>query len=273
MRLNRLPIAAALLLLALAACKEAPRGAAPRAPARKPGNVSGVLDQPFVLGAGDAAPISQTPLVVRFIGVANDSRCPSGARCALAGSVQAKVQVDASGQAGPPESLTLSAGSPPPTVAVAGFTVTLTAIDPGLALAKPVRPDDYRATLVVSRSQAAPAPAQAGDGTLTGHLAAGKPAVVILDGVQPDADESRGPLGTLKGGERYTVAFNPQEGTWAATGYNKGTHAAGTWTYPGGRPEKGEFNLWGHPFRFDEQGVVTDAALGKVGRIERAPAQ
>ncbi|MCX5812990.1 MAG: hypothetical protein NT178_10660 [Proteobacteria bacterium] len=99
-------------------------------------------------------------------------------------------------------------------------------------------------------------------------LSKGNPVSVILDAVT-DSNEKNWPLGTIKGGERYTVQYISSSGQWQATGYNKGTKAAGTWTYPGGKPENREFSIWGHVFRFDETGRVFDNQLGHVGRLLR----
>ncbi|MCX5816231.1 MAG: hypothetical protein NTX75_08320 [Proteobacteria bacterium] len=97
-------------------------------------------------------------------------------------------------------------------------------------------------------------------------LSSGQPVNVVLDAVT-DSNEKNWPLGTIKGGERYTVQYIPSSKQWRATGYNKGTKAAGTWTYPGGKPENREFSIWGHIFRFDETGRVFDNQLGHVGRL------
>ncbi|MDD5177314.1 MAG: hypothetical protein PHQ05_12925 [Sterolibacterium sp.] len=97
-------------------------------------------------------------------------------------------------------------------------------------------------------------------------LSRGNPVSVLLDAVA-DSNDKNWPLGTIKGGERYTIEYLPGSGEWSVTGYNKGTRAVGSWTYPDGRPEDREFNIWGHMFRFDDTGRVLDSQLGHVGRL------
>lgn len=100
------------------------------------------------------------------------------------------------------------------------------------------------------------------------YLAAGRPAAVVLDATKDklnDEDPQASPLGTIKGGETYAIRYAANG--WTASGYNKGTRQAGTWTYNAGRLDNREFNIWGHVFRFDDQGRVFDDKLGHVGRL------
>jgi len=99
-----------------------------------------------------------------------------------------------------------------------------------------------------------------------GILSKGYQVSVIFDKVA-DSPESSRSLGTIKAGESYAIRYMPSSEQWQATGYNKGTKASGTWSYPGGKPENREFNIWGHVFRFDDAGRVFDERLGHVGHL------
>lgn len=65
-------------------------------------------------------------------------------------------------------------------------------------------------------------------------------------------------LGTLVGGETYTVTWNGGT-SFTATGKSASMNNTNTQTYDAGDPAQGDFNIWGAPLRFDELGNVYDA--------------
>ncbi|MEW6066896.1 MAG: hypothetical protein AB1610_01160 [Nitrospirota bacterium] len=103
------------------------------------------------------------------------------------------------------------------------------------------------------------------------YIKPGKSFQVILD-VAPtkfdDSDwlEKNDPMGPLKGGETYTVIYNPAIG-WTVSGYNEETRGIGTWTYQGSNPENFQLNLWGRVFCFSKNGEIFDYEYGIVGHL------
>ncbi len=105
------------------------------------------------------------------------------------------------------------------------------------------------------------------------HLKSGMPFKVVFDvAPQKFRDTDRlgevNPLGTIKGGETYTVTYAPPTG-WTATGYNKGTGSVGTWTYQPGSPDSHDLDIWGRIFKFSDSGEVFDIQQGLVGHLTR----
>src|SRR5512141_1108328 len=82
-------------------------GAAPSASSSA--GVKITLDTPFELGAGKTATLPSSDNVsITFVGVSEDSRCPSGVQCAWAG--QAVVQIKVSPTGGGPGTADLVLG-------------------------------------------------------------------------------------------------------------------------------------------------------------------
>jgi hypothetical protein len=215
------------------------------------------VDVPVVLSPGEGAAVPG--LVAVFLRVENDSRCPEGARCAWAGEVTVAVELRPGTQKPRPARLVLGGRDVTSSVEAGGYTVRLVSVPP--------RADSV--TLVFTRTADAGRATQRG--ALLEHILGGHPVAVLFDAIPADSDQKRTPLGTIKGGERYTVTWSRTTG-WTATGYNKGTRAVGTWTYANGSPEKNELCVWGRVFRFDESGKVTDPEVGVVGRVSAVSA-
>ena len=105
-------------------------------------------------------------------------------------------------------------------------------------------------------------------------IALGRPFRLILDGTQGKFDDSRytgnhrtDPLGTIKGGEAYTMAWH--DGTYQGTGFNQGTGQRGTWSSGGADPRAGTLSLWGERFTFTPTGQVMHGKWGYVGHLEQ----
>jgi hypothetical protein len=104
-------------------------------------------------------------------------------------------------------------------------------------------------------------------------IRSGKPFKVVFD-VAPTKFNDEGwlgandPMGTLKGGETYTVQLNPSTQEWKVTGFNEGTGGVGTWTYQGASPDNCQLNLWGRVYLFTPEGKVIDQDYGWVGHLQ-----
>jgi hypothetical protein len=104
------------------------------------------LGQSFDLRSGSSAAL-QDGLRVTFTGVPSDSRCPMDAMCIWAGDAIAKVSLSQSG--GSPADLDLHTGAGGSQASYLGYVITLTVLAPYPRSDRPIRPQDYVATLVV----------------------------------------------------------------------------------------------------------------------------
>jgi hypothetical protein len=73
-------------MLVMAGCASAPKY-----------DVAAVLGKEFTLGQGQAAYIASESMLVKFVNVTEDSRCPSDVVCVWAGQVTTQLQVAGSG--------------------------------------------------------------------------------------------------------------------------------------------------------------------------------
>jgi len=105
------------------------------------------LNHEFELGFGQAAVIEDVSLAVRFNGVSNDSRCPSGAFCILGGD--ALVNITATSRQSSRD-YELHTGDMRP-VQHEGVTIALVQLQPYPFSSGGIPPGEYRATLKVTR--------------------------------------------------------------------------------------------------------------------------
>jgi hypothetical protein len=105
------------------------------------------LGSEFTLAPGQAARIEGESLLVRFEGVEGDSRCPADVLCIQGGSATVRISVTARGST---RQYGLQTGDRRP-VMHEGFTVALVQLTPFPFSGRPVQPDEYRATLAVTR--------------------------------------------------------------------------------------------------------------------------
>ena len=123
-------------MLALVACDESPT--APTVG----------LNQEFVLAPGEVAKVADTGLGIRFLGVRGDSRCPADAVCILGGDAIVRIEVLSFG--GGRHEYDLHTGGLRPVVHE-GFTIALVKLEPYPFSSQTVQPNEYRATLRVTR--------------------------------------------------------------------------------------------------------------------------
>jgi hypothetical protein len=111
------------------------------------------LDEPFTLAPGQSIRIRGTLLDVRFVGVTDDSRCPSDVVCVWEGDAAVGVETEL---VGVPESHTLhTTGGPgggPRAVERDGYRIELEELRPYPVSDQAIAPAEYRATLVVTRT-------------------------------------------------------------------------------------------------------------------------
>jgi hypothetical protein len=123
-------------LLAVTACSEK----APTAPSP--------IARDVVLAPGQSTGISEAGITLRFDGVSGDSRCPLDAICIQGGDALVKIAVIP--ERGAAQDYSLHTGNMRP-VSHQDLTISLIELSPYPFSARPIQPDDYRATLSVRR--------------------------------------------------------------------------------------------------------------------------
>ena len=109
---------------------------------------SGPFDARVVLAPGQSATVDEAPLVISFIGVIGDSRCPADALCILGGD--ALVRIGVTSDRSRPARYDLHTGSMQP-VQHRDVTIALVELSPYPFSSRTIEPRDYRATLRVTR--------------------------------------------------------------------------------------------------------------------------
>jgi hypothetical protein len=126
---------ALICLLSLTACDESITGP------------SVGLNEDFELQPGGSALISGASFAVRFNRVTGDSRCPADAICIQGGDAIVSITaIDDDALV----DLELHTGSMAP-VRYGSYTITLVQLQPYPFSSRTIRPDEYRATLKVTR--------------------------------------------------------------------------------------------------------------------------
>ena len=132
-----LMFAAVCLLLGTACAENSPSG--PTVP----------LGEQFTLAAAEPASVVGTSLRVRFLQVSGDSRCPADALCIQGGDALVHIRAE---HAGDEAEYDLHTGDSSRAAARhAGFRIELVSLQPYPFSSRRIEPDEYRATLKVSR--------------------------------------------------------------------------------------------------------------------------
>ena len=128
-------VAIVFCLLAVAACDENVTG--PTAP----------LNSEFTLAPGETRAVEGASMTVRFEGVSGDSRCPADAFCIQGGSADVRLTV---GGEGGPRVYVIRTGDMQP-VKHGELTISLVQLAPYPFSSRTIAPEEYRATLKVTR--------------------------------------------------------------------------------------------------------------------------
>ena len=105
------------------------------------------LNTEFTLAPADVMSIDGTSLTVRFNEVSGDSRCPADALCIQGGSADVRITVQSNGST---RNYELHTGDMRP-VQHEGLTISLVQLAPYPFSSRTIRPEEYRATLKVTR--------------------------------------------------------------------------------------------------------------------------
>ena len=108
------------------------------------------LDKSFNINCGDTFTNSSHRLKIEFEDVANDSRCPKEARCIWAGNAKLKFRFSSDTAS---EKLGLNTNIDPKDYEKFGYAIMLKKLSPSKSTTKPIKKEDYTATLVISKKQ------------------------------------------------------------------------------------------------------------------------
>ncbi len=111
--------------------------------------VEATLGQSFELKAGQTASIRSEKITLTFVAVPEDSRCPKGEQCIVAGNARVLVEVAAGSNA--PERIELDLGRGEAEAVVGGIAVTLLGLEPYPVSGRTIRLEDYLASLSLRR--------------------------------------------------------------------------------------------------------------------------
>lgn len=143
MRLSSVRITALLLALAACATPSQPGGAGAPATA-----IQVQTNRQFEIAVGQEARLEGTSIVLRFGGVANDSRCPSDVQCVWAGN--ALVVLSLRQGEGPATDASLNTTLDPKITKFGGYSIKLVDLKPVPNTGKAIAAGEYVATLEVN---------------------------------------------------------------------------------------------------------------------------
>ena len=101
----------------------------------------------LVLAPGESARVGD--LLVRFVAVAEDSRCPADVTCVWAGNGAVRIAVEVAGEA-VIETLNTNPAVGPDALEVSEHVIRLVALDPAPSAGRPIPAGAYRVTLEVA---------------------------------------------------------------------------------------------------------------------------
>lgn len=110
------------------------------------------LGKPFVIAQGATMQTADNALLIQFVNVTGDSRCPEGVQCIWAGRADCAF-ILTKGEVS--ESVTLSTGDfsqgGSGQATFNGYTITLNDVAPAARTGEPIKQEEYRATLTVTK--------------------------------------------------------------------------------------------------------------------------
>lgn len=129
--------------------------------AQSTGAVAAELDKPFELKIGQQAAIDSENIVIGFLNVAEDSRCPSDVVCIWQGQASIRISAEVNGTDSGQFVLTIGANEKSATIAGGQYSVRMVSLEPYPVSTENMH-GDYIATLVVSKTATATATNSAG---------------------------------------------------------------------------------------------------------------
>jgi hypothetical protein len=113
------------------------------------GPVQVTLGEPFELRPGEKAAVAGGDVVLTFLSVPEDSRCPKGEQCITAGN--ARVTLEAVPREGEATRFDLNTARGSTEMNVSGFLVSILGLDPYPVSGRPISSQEYLVKLTVHR--------------------------------------------------------------------------------------------------------------------------
>jgi len=107
------------------------------------------LGEPFELRVGEKVRVEGGELVLTFLAVPQDSRCPKGEQCITAG--KARLSFEAAPRNGAAAGFELDTASESEEMDISGFRIALLGLSPYPVSGRPISPQDYLAKILVQR--------------------------------------------------------------------------------------------------------------------------
>ncbi len=107
------------------------------------------LGQEFDLEINREAVVEGESLAVVFESVLEDSRCPEGVDCLWSGN--AKIRIRSSKRNQTPGAIELNTNLAPKSSSYLNYEIKLVALKPRPKADKPVQPNEYKATLIITK--------------------------------------------------------------------------------------------------------------------------
>ena len=114
-----------------------------------PGSPGGPVNEKVVLAPGETASVSGAGVRVRFLGVTGESRCPADALCIQGGDAIVRIEA-APASGGTASPFELHTGTLQP-VRYGDLTIALETLAPYPFTTRTIAPNEYRATLRITR--------------------------------------------------------------------------------------------------------------------------
>jgi hypothetical protein len=111
------------------------------------------LNQKFKIGLGEDVVLKGEDLMMRFLSVLEDSRCPKGEQCITAG--KGKIELRLKKLQKEPSTLELNTSSETQAATYEGYEVKIVALDPYPKMGGNIKRADYVLTVVVSKHASA----------------------------------------------------------------------------------------------------------------------
>ena len=115
------------------------------------GQVSVAAGREFTLSVGQTAHVEGTDVLIRFVGVDGDSRCPIDVQCPWQGDAEVRLEFSSRIAELAPQPRVLHTGIEPREVAILGVVTRLVEVKPAPRSTVRIDPQSYRATLLVTR--------------------------------------------------------------------------------------------------------------------------
>lgn len=109
------------------------------------------LDQEFTMEVGDMVAVDGSHLLIRFVGVDEDSRCPSDVQCPWAGNAEVRLEFSSDNAEFAPQQRVVNTSLEPRSVEFMGMTIAVVDLTPYPISTQQIDPASYVVKLIVTR--------------------------------------------------------------------------------------------------------------------------